>query len=116
VAARIQVARGDDVRTITPKLVMKSGAMGGGMESQPADINLAGYKYEASIRQIMAEQEIVVLDVPGLIPVMAPAKLILDVSRKPMIGLVWVGTTLIILGSFIVLYRRRSELIALDAA
>jgi cytochrome c-type biogenesis protein CcmF len=113
VAARISVARGDDVRTILPKLVA-AGGMGGGMESQPADINLAGYKYEASIRQIMADQEIVVLDIPGLMPVVSPAKLILDISRKPMITLVWIGTTLIVLGSLIVLYRRRSEMIALD--
>jgi cytochrome c-type biogenesis protein CcmF len=116
VSARIQVARGGDIQTIIPKLVKATDEKGGGMESEPAELNMGGYKYEASIRQIMADQEVVVLDVPGLMPVMSPAKLILDISRKPMITLVWVGTTLIILGSFIVLYRRRSELVALDDA
>ena len=39
-----------------------------------------------------------------------PDQLILDISRKPLINLVWAGTTLILLGSLIVFFRRRDDL------
>ncbi|MEW5794946.1 MAG: cytochrome c biogenesis protein CcsA [Candidatus Zixiibacteriota bacterium] len=112
VAAKIIVAHGDSAQTIAPKVIQGSGDTG--VESQPAEISLNGRKYQASIRQIIADQGVVVLDIPGLLPGISPEKLILDISKKPMITLVWVGTTLILLGSLTSLYRRRTELVAAD--
>ena len=113
VGARIEVAGGDSLQTIVPTLVQgtpESG--GGGMVSHAAELSVGGQTYEASIAQIMADQGEIVLDIPGLVPGASTEKLILDISKKPMIALVWIGTTLILIGSLLAVYRRRSELLA----
>lgn len=107
VTARIEVARGDEVQTISPRIVQG----GTGLTHEPAEFSLGGQKYQADILQVMADQGVVVLDIPGLLPQLKPARLILDISKKPMISLVWIGTTLILLGSLASVYRRRSELV-----
>ncbi len=116
VMAHITVARGDEVQTISPKLVEGMAETGGTIIAEPVELTLGGQKYQAAIQQIVADQGIVVLDIPELMPGMSPAKLILDISRKPMITLVWIGTTLIILGSLIVLYRRGKEMPGLESS
>lgn len=116
VAARIDVAHGDEVKSIVPKLIHSEGADGTPkIEREPATLEFAEHSYQATIKQILADQAMVILDIPGLTPSMKPERLILDVSKKPMISLVWVGTTLMLLGSLAAVFRRRSDLIAADA-
>jgi len=85
VAARIEVAHGDEVQTISPRLVQG----GAGLSHEPAEFSLGGQQYQADILQIMADQGVVVLDIPGLLPQLKPARLILDISKKPMISVRW---------------------------
>jgi len=110
VGARIDITHADTTWTIVPKVVQSSD-QSGGVESRPEEIALGGQTYQASILQIMADQGAVVLDIPGLFSDTKPDKLILDISKKPLIVLVWIGTTLVLLGSLIAVYRRRGELL-----
>ncbi len=51
------------------------------------------------------------ITIPGLTEV-SPEKLVLDISRKPLINLVWIGAVLIMLGSLVTFIRRREEMYA----
>jgi len=115
VAAVIDVADSTQTTTIRPKVVQ------GGGEESTADIlpesvalDLGGQTYQVSISQVMADQGAVALDIPGLASDSKPPKLILDITKKPLIILVWIGTTLILLGSLITVYRRRGDLVAIE--
>jgi cytochrome c-type biogenesis protein CcmF len=115
VAANLTVARGDEIQWIHPKVIQVHDEHGhASVVDEPASFNFGDSYYEATILQIMADQGMVVLDVPGLVMASSPDRLILDVSKKPMISLVWVGTTLLLLGSIASVYRRRSELVRTD--
>jgi LPXTG-motif cell wall-anchored protein len=61
------------------------------------------------ISRILADQHAVAIDIPGLTEMGSPEKLVLDIAYKPVINLVWFGTTLILLGGLIVFFRRNSE-------
>ena len=109
VIARIQVDYAGGSETITP---MKSTQLGpeGGRVFTDIPFEFGPDKaLSASISQILADQNAVVLQVPGLIKSGPPDRLLLDVSVKPIINFVWVGTTLILLGGIIVLFRRMRE-------
>ncbi|MFQ5452880.1 MAG: cytochrome c biogenesis protein CcsA [Candidatus Zixiibacteriota bacterium] len=67
-------------------------------------------KYSLTIKQILADRGVVAFDIPGLIQTDAPDQLVLDISKKPVINLVWIGTALILLGCIIVYIRRKTEL------
>ncbi len=79
--------------------------------NQPAEFG-EDQTYAASIINIMADQGAIILDIPGLVAnaSSAPDRLIIDVAKKPVMNLVWLGTILIMLGGVIVFVRRRSEL------
>jgi cytochrome c-type biogenesis protein CcmF len=113
VAAVIDVTDSSGTQTISPRVVQGSGEASG-IQSEAAALELGGQTYQVSIRQIMADQGAVALDIPGLVSNSKPSKLILDVTKKPLIILVWIGTTLLLLGSLITIYRRRSELVAIE--
>ncbi|MBN1211123.1 MAG: cytochrome c biogenesis protein CcsA [candidate division Zixibacteria bacterium] len=77
---------------------------------QPAELTLGDTVYLVYIDGIMADRGMVSLKIPGLFEPKPPDQLVLDISKKPLIILVWVGTTLVLLGSLIVFFRRRDEL------
>jgi cytochrome c biogenesis factor len=60
--------------------------------------------------KIMADQGAVLLDIPGLTDAGTGESLVMDISRKPLINLVWVGAFLVVLGSIVVFIRRREEM------
>lgn len=66
--------------------------------------------YDVRIDEILPDEGAIVLTIPGLKRESKIDRLILDVARKPLINLVWWGTTLIMLGAIIVYIRRREEL------
>lgn len=64
-----------------------------------------------TLESILANQGAVEIDIPGLTTSdQPPERLLMDISRHPLINLVWFGTTLIILGGLIVAYRRFTDL------
>jgi len=109
VVANINVVYEGDTVQIKPALKMMSGAGGRESVDVPAEFG-TGEKYQVTISQIIADRGAVGLKIPGLAETGPPDRLILAITRKPVINLVWVGTTLILLGTIIVFVRRRSEL------
>ncbi|HWR83552.1 MAG TPA: cytochrome c biogenesis protein CcsA [Candidatus Deferrimicrobium sp.] len=110
VVANLWVQRGNSLDTIAPAVVAITKADGStSMMDFPAQIGDA-QKYPVSIERILADQAAVVLNIPGLTDAGQMEALVLDISKKPVINLVWAGTTLILLGCVIAFLRRRAEL------
>ena len=113
VTATLLAAREGVVDTLKPAVAMivdSSGASS--MMDMPAEFSDGQRKYMMSIQKIFADQGEVVVDIPGLTDQDNGDRLLMDVSRKPLINLVWIGTTFIMLGTLIVFIRRRKESLA----
>jgi len=80
------------------------------LEDVPAEFMLDEQPVAVSIQRIHADQGAVLLSIPQLFASQEVERLILDISKKPLIMLVWFGTTFILLGSLIVMIRRMREL------
>jgi len=110
VSAQLQVEWDGVTDTVEPALVAATMEDGrSSMMDFPARFG-EDEQYEVSIEQILADEGAVVLSIPGLVEDEGSETLILDVSKKPVINLVWAGTTLILLGSALAFFRRRKEL------
>jgi len=79
------------------------------LENLPATVTIGDRSFDAMIEQNLADQGMVALSIPTLMPQGQLEKLIISISKKPMINLVWAGTTLILLGTLLVFMRRREE-------
>ena len=79
------------------------------LEHLPDTVTIGNHSFDAMIDQILADQGMVALSIPALMPQGQLERLILSISKKPMINLVWAGTTLILLGTLLVFLRRREE-------
>ncbi len=106
VEALLTAVRGSDTLNLRPALVMEPGAEG--LKEIPAELpgNPGG---QVIIKDILADQQAVVLAVPGLLDDMPEDRLVIDLSKRPLINLVWLGTTIIMLGGLVVYIRRYSE-------
>jgi len=110
VGARLVVEYDHVCDTVEPAvLALTAGNGSSSMTDFPARFGELD-QYQVSIERILADQGAVELSIPGLVEAGEPETLILDVTKKPVINLVWVGTTLILLGSLIAFFRRRAEL------
>ena len=109
VTAMLDVEYGKNFKTLTPAKVQDSDP-GGRLVDKADGFTYEGTEYSVYIEGIMADRGMVSLRIPVLVESGAPDQLVLDVSRKPLINLVWAGTTLVMLGSLIVFFRRRDEL------
>jgi len=119
VTAVIEVSdsSGDSTVIIRPALAQGTDDQGhSSLIHAPAKLSVDSMTYQVDILQISADQGIVVLDIPGLINPGKPDKLIVDLSKKPLIVLVWIGTTLILLGSLLSVYRRRTDMVKASTA
>ncbi|MFQ6008900.1 MAG: hypothetical protein ACE5K8_08130, partial [Candidatus Zixiibacteriota bacterium] len=110
VAAQLLVEQGETVDTINPAVVVTTAE-----DSSSSTITIPDKfgvinEYEIFIERILADEQAVIVTIPGLVDAGEPATLILDVTKKPLINLVWLGTTLILLGSVITFLRRHGEL------
>jgi len=111
VTATIDVFHGADSMRVAPAIIHRENAPGGGhVESRPGSFSADGREYSISIAQILADQGMVVISVPGVTGLAPEETLVLEVSKKPLIALVWLGAVLILLGSLVSLARRYSEL------
>jgi len=103
VGATLEVTYKGAKETVTPKMV--SSPDGNGMVHQSAKI-FSGQNYDIALEHINAGEGTVTLAIPGLIESGPPDKLILDISRKPAINLLWLGTLIVFAGMAIVIYHR----------
>jgi cytochrome c-type biogenesis protein CcmF len=100
----------DSTQMILPALVREGlDESNSHMVHEKAELTIDDKTYLADIAQISADQGIVVLDIPGLTDQKSD-KLIIALAKKPLIVLVWIGTTLMMLGSLFSVFRRRAEL------
>ena len=113
VLVKIDVSYGDTTVRVVPAVHVMTGDDG---QNHQVDIPATfgpQDQYSISIDRILADQGAVGLSVPGLTDHYdEPERLVLDISKKPIINLVWVGTTLILMGGIIVFLRRRDEMFA----
>ncbi|SYZ74157.1 putative Cytochrome c assembly protein [Candidatus Zixiibacteriota bacterium] len=107
VGATLEVEHNGQTETITPHLVSDPNAGGDtrNMISEPAPL-FSGQNYEVHLERVNASEGAVGLSIPGLVESGAPDRLILDVSRKPAINVLWFGTMLIFFGMLITIYSR----------
>jgi cytochrome c-type biogenesis protein CcmF len=111
VTANLFITQGDNTEVVIPSMTMGSDDQGNRTETSIPDTFGANGEHEVHIEQIMADDGSVVLRIPGMTDEMrAKSRLVIDVSRKPIINLVWLGTTIILLGGLVAIIRRRSEL------
>ncbi len=103
VGATLEVDYKGTKETVTPKMV--SSPTGEGVMPQAVKI-FAGQNYDVQIEHISAGEGSVTLAIPGLLESGSPDRLILDVSRKPAINLLWFGTLIIFAGMAIVIYYK----------
>ncbi len=110
VVALVSITDGDSTYSVQPAKQVISDAEGHStFMDMPASFGENGAN-AVFLDKIEADQGAVLLSIPGLTDQMPPDQLIIDVSKKPMINLVWAGTTIIMIGGIIAFYRRRSEL------
>jgi len=114
VTADILVAYNDRVDTIFPAVTMLTADDGTtSLMDLPAELP-DERAYLVSIRRILADQAAIIIDVPGLTDQNMDETLLLDISKKPVINLVWIGTTILLVGSVLVVLRRRRDLIGIN--
>lgn len=103
VGARLEVMRDEEKRIIVPSLIM---GMGGEREQREAELPEGdGLVYLEAIDADTKAISLSILDVSQE----ASETLILEISRKPLIGLVWLGTILMMIGLGITWWRRGKE-------
>ncbi|HDL04577.1 MAG TPA: hypothetical protein ENH25_10655 [candidate division Zixibacteria bacterium] len=103
VGANLEVSYNGRTETVTPMLV--SDVSGANITSKPVDL-FSGTGYQVGLDRIFADRGVVSISIPGLIEACPPDKLILDVSKKPGINFLWIGTIIVFIGMFLSVRRR----------
>jgi len=110
IGAKIDVVSGANTTSIDPSIVPGVGEDGRPANiATPAMISAGGKTYFVELVRILADQKAVVVNIPGLTDVTTPETLVLDMSKKPLINLVWGGAILTLIGTIIAFIRRREE-------
>ncbi len=106
VGATLEVKHEGAVDTLTPSMSMDVS----GEDQIKEKVYLPDGKHGVVLEQIDADRKMVKLTI--FAPEDEPQKdlLVLEVSRKPLINLLWLGTVLIMLGLAVSTYRRAKEL------
>ena len=84
------------------------------MVGQTESFTVDGHDYDVTIKQILADQGAVELVFGGTSDVVETDRLVLDVTVLPLVNLVWIGTTIILLGTLVAFVRRRKELVSVE--
>ncbi|MFH2036523.1 MAG: cytochrome c biogenesis protein CcsA [Candidatus Zixiibacteriota bacterium] len=101
VGVKLEVTRGDSTETIMPLMLSEGGQM------TPKEVPLfSGSEYKIKVERIDATVGAVSITIPGLIESGLAERLVLDISQKPGINLLWLGTILVFLGNFIAIRKR----------
>lgn len=110
VTARLEVVTGDSVQQVAPALAQRVAPDGSSsVVPEAASVTVGGQQFSIELDQILADRGAVSLTIPGLTEAGSGERLVLDISRKPIISLVWAGAILILIGSLVVFLRRRDE-------
>lgn len=110
VSARLTATRGGMSDTLTPAVELATDEQGrSDYLDKPDWLVWQGDSIPVTISRILADESAVVLDLPGLHEAAPESRLAIDISRKMLIGLVWLGSVLIIIGSVFSFIRRRHE-------
>lgn len=110
ISARLIASREGQVDTLMPSVELVTGEQGrSDYIDYPDWLIWETDSIPVNISRIMADEGAVVLDLPGLYEAEPESRLVLDVSKKMLIGLVWLGSVLIVLGGVFSFIRRRSE-------
>jgi len=105
VRANLAVTYDGVTDTISPALVNDPSAGPGQMQSETVPL-FPGAPYEVSLVRVFADDGMVALEIPGLIEAGPPDRLILDVSVKPVINLLWLGTIIVFIGMIMAVCNR----------
>lgn len=107
----VEVRRGERIDTIAPAVIQRIDDAGHNhLVDEPGLLHTAGGDtILVTIAGLQVDRGEIVLDVPGLLDSGEPERLVLDVSRKPLINLVWAGAILILVGCSIVFVRRLTD-------
>lgn len=103
VGAWLEVSNAGKTETVVP--VLRSDASGTKMISDPINL-FTDSDYKIKLDKIFADQGTVSLSIPGLVEAGPKDKLILDVSKKPGINLLWLGTIIVFIGMFLSVRKR----------
>ncbi len=109
VTAKLAIQYEDQMYTIAPAMVYTTNQYG-----EPAYISKPDYldadkTIPVNIEKVLADQGAILLDIPGLTDAGTPEVLVIDITKKPLIVLVWIGTTLLLIGGVISFVRRHGE-------
>ncbi|MFZ1684362.1 MAG: cytochrome c biogenesis protein CcsA [Candidatus Zixiibacteriota bacterium] len=112
VGAKLSVVSHGTTSSVEPAVVHQMDADGHPIQvDSPAEVKGYGdQSYSIHVSRVLADQGAVGLVIPGLTDIGGGERLVLDVSRKPLINLVWTGALLIVLGTIVVFLRRREEM------
>ena len=105
VGAKLEITNNDSTEIVTP--TMLSGSEG--MVPQPAPL-FSNSEYNINLDRIDASAGAVSLKIPGLQETGPIDKLVLDISVKPGINLLWFGTIIIFIGNFLAARKRLKQL------
>ncbi len=109
VGVKLDVMNGDKKYQITPALLLTKN----GQEDVPAELNDSQRNLKFHVKKIDADNGKALLEVTGLeldSPVPAPPQLLVEVSIKPFIGLLWLGSILLSIGTLWAMRNRFLEL------
>lgn len=107
VKALIDVKHRDQVIRIEPGIKV-SATDNSQTVDMPASFG-ANDMIKISLDQILADQNAVAITLPDFLAQQQQEQLVLDIAKKPLINMVWAGTTLILIGAVIVFLRRKEE-------
>lgn len=91
------------VDTVTPAIIFESGQ---DMTFKPVEVEHEGKTLTVKLEKIFADQGAVRVSIGGIDPDLPPDRLLLEVSRKPVINFLWVGTFLLMSGGLISMVKR----------
>lgn len=101
IGAKLEVGSGKEKQLLEPYQIV------GGEKPIYQDVFLPGQKTKIGLGKILADTKQVVLLVRSESDQAGPKEtLLLEVSHKPLINILWLGTILIILGSTLSIKRR----------
>jgi len=104
IGAILEVSSSDNKQTLTPYQIV------GGPEVQYQDVTLPDQKTQIALQRIMADTRQVGLLVNMESEIAQPTEaLLLEISHKPLINLLWLGGILVMLGSLFSIFRRSRE-------
>lgn len=110
VGAKLNVSKDEQAYSIVPAVILN----GDKRESQPADLFNNNGKGNVFLAQVNANNKEIQLVFEGLEAGAAqiqPDRLIIEISKKPFMSVLWIGTLLLSIGTIVALNRRAAEIL-----